>query len=1077
MPLGALMDGKGRGKVDQVTLIVETGETTAKLDATRVIFSPHQCFAFDNGPEDRACLGILAEFLARQPGLAVCGVGPFLSYLLLHQPGLAQNIRAVLAEPNSDQGAAQGIPVYPLDSPPAGIQTVFLAETRTFPRMQMRRRLPSHLSVIEPNILGEIAAGSVPVRSWTPIAKNIYPINVPEIRFEAGLDMILTDCPARNLALMPNGLGYVHNALKAAEIRFQTFDLDIVCYHRFHISRLFDEGGKVILSDGRQLPVDPWQAEHYDLWSDPLVLDRFRPIIHEAAMAIIEANPKVLGLSVHQCNETFSRELIQLIKAVRPDMMVVVGGFSCYNPEVGRVGFPDCDYMCIGEADLTVGSLVESLARGERPRNVPGVLSRFDTPDYRFIPAPMPHNLEQLPFPRYEWFDLSIYRNFNDYQLVPIIASRGCRWSRCTFCAERFYWRIRPEVDFVNELEWLSDQGCHLFMFNESDLNGNPEKLLAICDEIIRRDLNIKLTGQLRIHKKSDRAFFDRLRAAGFVALRFGVDAFSENTLRLQKKGYTTETISQNLKDCWEAGIFTEVNWVIGVPGETDDDVQEGIDLILKNSPYIGRLANINPLILVQGSVYWIDPESHNIVFRRSREEIYRVNPRVVPADMWYSTHPYIDATVRRQRFERIVLSLCDAGFQVGAWATRVIDDVQSARDRNRAGLRLSGDAAVNAGGSATPVTLRSLHNYDIVQYCGRFYGVPQQMTSRNFAELEEAPPVDVIVAFSENNCALLIEKFIAEQYTPLAAIMDRKAAVQGVEMRLDAPVDDSQPRLMRAIGSINVVRYRGRYYGVPQTLGSVDVTTEPLPKGVVVADSPVGLITELDYASRWANSRGVFDAQEAQRRGGSAYRVASFLGEPSLSIVQSDFILLESDGETFTTSRSALEGIAPDQKGVKIAATITKGSTPELIRAFPTKSCNVVSFDSRFYAIPFGLPVAWGEEDITSKPGVKVAQTLKALLDAIGYVRLQGSDASADIVVAVPVINTARSPRLVKTVQAYNIVEYEGWVYGIPQALGAMDLTEVDVTSLSGVVRDVSADVVESEILDRERVRLAAAG
>jgi len=1070
--------------VDQVTLTVQAGDVTGKLDGTRVIFSPHQCFAFDDGAEDIACLGILADHLAAQPGLAVCGSGQFFGYLLKHRPDLARHIRAVLVEPNSDRSAILGIPTAPFTDVPAGVRTVFLAETLTFPRMQMRKRLPAGLTVIEPNILGDIAADRVPVRGWTPIAKNIYPIDVPEIRFEPGLDMILTDCPARNLALMPNGLGYVHNALKAAGIRFQTFDLDIVCYHRYHINRLFDEGGKITLRDGFQMPVDPWQAEHYDLWSNPLVLEHLRPIIHEAALAIIEANPKVLGLSIHQCNDTFSRELIHLVKAARPDIMVVVGGFSCYNPEIGRNGFPDCDYMCIGEADLTVGPLVERLARGERPHNMPGVISRFDTPDYRFLPAPMPHNLEQLPFPRYEWFDLSIYRNFNDYQLVPVIASRGCRWSRCTFCAERFYWRIRPEVNFVDELEWLADQGCHLFMFNESDLNGNPEKLLAICEEIIRRNLKIKLTGQLRIHKKSDRAFFDTLRAAGFVALRFGVDAFSENTLRLQKKGYTTETVSQNLRDCWEAGIFTEVNWVIGVPGETDDDVREGIELILENAKYIGRLANINPLILVNGSVYWIDPESHNIVFRRSREELYQMNPRVVPADMWYSIHPYIDATVRRQRFERIVLSLYDAGFPVGAWASRVIDDVQSARDRNRAGLALSGDAAANAGGSSTPVTRGSLHGYDIVEYRGRFYGVPKSMPDPDFAALEQAPPVEVIVAFSESNCALLIEKFMAERDAPLSTLAPSmaKADTGNTEVTpLDAPIDDSQPRLMRAIGTTNVVRYRGRYYGVPQSLGAVDVTAPDLPEGVAVADSPVGLIAELDVASRWANSRGVFDAQEAQRRRGSVFRAASFLGEPTVSILQSDHVLLRGSDSMYTVSRQDLEariGRPASPGDVRVLAAATKGATPELVQTLEDRQLNIVNFDNAFFAIPFGLDVAWGEEDIARKPGVSSAVNLKDLLRSINYVRRhEPAAAPAPLPDPTGTPATGGGPLQIKTVSGHNIVEYEGWVYGIPHSLGPIDLTETDIIGMPGVIRDVSVEVVETEILVRESARMEAVG
>ena len=167
--------------------------------------------------------------------------------------------------------------------------------------------------------------------------------------------------------------------------------------------------------------------------------------------------------------------------------MILAGGFSCYNADIGLRAFPEADYMCIGEADLTVGPLVSALARGHRPRNQPGVLSKFDSPDWMFVPASMPHNLDQLEFPKYEWFDLSVYRNYNGYQLVPIIASRGCRWSRCTFCAGRFYWRIHLAKTFVDELKWPVERGCALFMFNESDLNGMPEKVREICDEIIRR--------------------------------------------------------------------------------------------------------------------------------------------------------------------------------------------------------------------------------------------------------------------------------------------------------------------------------------------------------------------------------------------------------------------------------------------------------------------------------------------------------------------------------------------------------------------------------------------------------------
>ena len=525
----------------------------------------------------------------------------------------------------------------------------------------------------------------VPSHAWVQVEKNIYPIQIPKPVFDENLDMILIDCPSRNLSMMPNGLGYVHNALKKLKINHAVYDLDIIAYHRFHMHRMFNLGDDNELPSGRMLPKDPWQAEHYDIWGEEEITDYMLPLIMDVVDKVCAAKPKLIGMSLQQCNIQISTAVAREIKSRLPETKIIVGGFSCYNPNIGFKAFPLADYMCIGEADLTVGELVNNLVKGEEIVDMPGVLSKQDTPFQLFVPAPMENDLDKLDDPRYEWFPLSIYRNWDGYQLTPVIASRGCRWSRCTFCAERFYWRIRDPKKFVDELEYLVSQGCHLFMFNESDLNGSPETVLEICDEIIRRGLRIKLTAQLRIHKKSDRAFFEKLAAAGFVALRFGVDAFSENTLRLQKKGYTKDTVRQNLKDCFECGIYTEVNWVIGVPGETEEDCREGVEFILENKQYIGRIANINPLILVNGSVYWIDPESHGIRFNGDKDEILQENDRYVPSSKWYSIDPHIDADVRKERFESIIVDLMDGGFVLGPWAQKIYDQVKYRLDTARA--------------------------------------------------------------------------------------------------------------------------------------------------------------------------------------------------------------------------------------------------------------------------------------------------------------------------------------------------------------------------------------------------------
>jgi radical SAM superfamily enzyme YgiQ (UPF0313 family) len=953
-------------------------------------------------------------------------------------------------------------------------------------------------------MLAEIARDIIPMRAWTPIERNVYPLDIPDVRLPEGKDLLLLDCPARNLALMPNGLAYVNNALKTADVSFAVFDLDIITYHRYHVRRLFDEGGRVVLPTGRVLPVDPWQAEHYDLWAMPDVLDYFMPIIVEAANEIVRAKPRVLGLSVQQCSEAFSRRLVNLVRERIPDMVVVVGGFSCYNADIGLKSFPEADYMCIGEADLTVGPLIEALARGERPRNIAGVVSRYDDPTIPFIPAPMPHNLSAIEAPKYEWFDINLYRNFNGYQLTPVIASRGCRWSRCTFCAERFYWRIRDPKEFVDELEWLASQGCTLFMFNESDLNGMPEKVLEICDEIIRRNLNVKLTGQLRIHKKSDRAYFQKLRQAGFVALRFGVDAFSANTLRLQKKGYTPEMVSQNLRDCWEAGIFTEVNWVIGVPGETDADVDEGIELILKNRDYIGRLANINPLILVNGGVYWLDPEGHNIVFREPKEPLYARNPRVIPADLWYSTEPYIDGQVRKERFEKIVLALHDAGFPVGEWAARVIEDVKYARDRNRAGGAKSsaGQAAAPAGeakaskpvkdetsvvGGEAPRLVRQLGTHNIVFYKGLYYALPLGIGPIDLTKEDVMGRAGVVIDSDEQ--AVLAEIELVAKWADSRGHFDaqEKQRAEGSYFKAGSALGEA-PTAEVALAPV-VVRFEGQDYAIANDELALAFSDNAIGAGILTKEDRLAApaaprtlwhraFNLLPPAMRKEIRKAIVAERVSGAQGGapaaqSGRDLANAALRSLLKRAQTQGI-----GKLFSQDVHEGAGEAIPGTDIVLLGVASKDATPDLLRTI--ENYNLVQFDGRFYGVPHGIYLDWNDFDVQATPGMVAAATAKEatrlIEQQVGRTRRPDTTVAAERGLG-PAGEFFPEPILLQRMGDYNVVGYEGWIYGIPLVLGALDLTEVDVTEMPGVIKDVARDVVINEInfLSEQRSAVAA--
>lgn len=651
---------------------VRYGDIEEKTVATQVRFSPACLFTFDGNAFEQKAFKILNSHLEHEKGgLAVCGrlVNAFSEMM----PVLRGADCLISNEDNISHFPDFKGEIVSFSNISPRIKRVFLCEVKSLELDRLRKKIPQGMEILTPDILSELDQQAVPDHAWVPVYRSIYPIDIPEIEVKPGLDVLLMDCPSRCLSFMPNGLAYVHKALEKENIALQTMDLDIIVYHMFHYSRLMDTAGRHKGADGSDLPEDPWSLAHMPLWSEPSFINFFRSVIDEVVEKIGKAKPRILGLSISQMNATFSAEVVKGVKKLSPDTLIMAGGYSCLHHEVGMHAFPHADYIVIGEADLTVGPFVQRLLSGERPKDLPGVISHGDTPDRVFVPGEIPKDLNTLAMPDYSFVDIDLYRNFNHYRLAPIVLNRGCRWGKCLFCGERFNWRCRSPKDFVDELEWLYDQGCDHQVVNDSDLNGDNDIVLEVCDEIIRRKLKLRLGGQLRVGHRNDRAFFDKLKEAGFVVLRFGVDGWSKNSLRLQNKGYAFKTIYQNLKDCHAAGISIEVNSVIGVPGETEQDIDETIELMIQCKPFVWQMANLNPLVMIAGSVYWYHPEKYNIHFREDKEKLYRENPKFIPSHMWYSEDPYIDEPVRLQRIKRILDALKASDYDFGSGAKPVM--------------------------------------------------------------------------------------------------------------------------------------------------------------------------------------------------------------------------------------------------------------------------------------------------------------------------------------------------------------------------------------------------------------------
>ena len=294
---------------------------------------------------------------------------------------------------------------------------------------------------------------------------------------------------------------------------------------------------------------------------------------------------------------------------------------------------------------------------------------------------------------------------------------------------------------------------------------------------------------------------------------------------------------------------------------------------------------------------------------------------------------------------------------------------------------------------------------------------------------------------------------------------------------RPDAPVGADAPQVLRSVNDTQIVAYRGRFFGVPNYLGAVDQLDlsrdDNLPSGVLAADSEAALEAEIDYVARWANARGQFDAQEAQRKGGSQFRAGSMLGEPEISVLEGGYTLIKGRDGMFAVPTHIVRQIGKGSGELRVLSVVSEGAQTEVLG--PVNGYMVFTLDLLFYAIPQVVIQAAARDPrlkgipLHEQPGTLTADSYPELLEKIGWRRERRLRSSGPSAARGPGDNSSGGvPRKVRSLNGYSIIAYEGWYYGIPESLGPVDLTQVDALSLPGIIADVAQVGVESAILDR---------
>jgi radical SAM superfamily enzyme YgiQ (UPF0313 family) len=286
--------------------------------------------------------------------------------------------------------------------------------------------------------------------------------------------------------------------------------------------------------------------------------------------------PGLLGLSLATRQWLRARSVVrQLREAI--DVPVIAGGLHpTFLPEC-VLDEPAVDFVCLGEGEQALLELVEQLhdGRGAAIRNIwrrghrrPELRPPFSPPD-------------ALPFAARDMLD-------ERHGVVHMVTQRGCPFP-CTYCAAAqlnrlyggtsAYGRRRSVENVMQELSRIRQRGqLNYVIYVDDTFTIRPRWVHEFC-RVYADQFHIPFSLHAR-PDTVDRHMVDALAAAGCAHIVYGVESGSFRVRReIMHRAISNTQMIEVFRITREAGILATANYMLGLPGETREDLEKTVEL------------------------------------------------------------------------------------------------------------------------------------------------------------------------------------------------------------------------------------------------------------------------------------------------------------------------------------------------------------------------------------------------------------------------------------------------------------------------------------------------------------------
>ncbi|HEY1329340.1 MAG TPA: hopanoid biosynthesis associated radical SAM protein HpnJ [Casimicrobiaceae bacterium] len=314
---------------------------------------------------------------------------------------------------------------------------------------------------------------------------------------------------------------------------------------------------------------------------------------HGLGLDAIAATARDYDLAVlHTSAPSFASDVkaIEALKAANPAIKAgMIGAKVAVDPTGSLAASRVIDFVTGNEFDFTIKEVAEGRdwdrVLGLSYRDGKGAIVHNDA-------RPVLENMDALPFvtPVYKR-DLDVDRYFIGYLRHPYISlytGRGCK-SRCTFClwpqtVGGHRYRTRSVGHVIEEIAWAQKAFPQVkeFFFDDDTFTDDLPRAEAIARELGKLGVTWSCNAKANVPRETLKVMRDN----GLRLLLVGYETGNQRILLNIKKGMRVEFARRFTRDCHDLGITIHGTFILGLPGETRETIEETIRFAIEINPH-----------------------------------------------------------------------------------------------------------------------------------------------------------------------------------------------------------------------------------------------------------------------------------------------------------------------------------------------------------------------------------------------------------------------------------------------------------------------------------------------------------